>query len=803
MLMKKLFFTVMMMIVGMTATAQDLTYEVNSYCGKSYEGYTLTIDTTAVKNAIGCSLADASAFAVQSDGKEDPAYGLGPSDGWRNADGDWMQWSSGPNFCVKADFSLDSNQIYYIGGYSGDSTPVTYTATYKLYNPEDNSKSMKIFIKLNYKEIPVVVLSEMKEITPRKNLSITQYPRNNTAATTYTFDFTDYDSFKKLGIDFTNADIADYIFVKQMDETTLMETDELVLQSGCWFQQLCDADGNELSECCFDNNDQDAYAMFQLFDFTFANDTLSFNARQNPNQLQPEDTYKVYLYVVNPTTKQYNRLMVNFNIEKNPIEEVTFKDMTQIGSQDFSCDQYPDNGYGYSSMNLDLEAIAEALGTTVDALEFRALANAENFSTESTANYGGEWFNESGYVCAWGASATMFIEPETTGDYSIWHIGQYPNAFEGGQSQTTPIFFVRAENNTYYRVNVTLNVITKPVTDLDECATVGTLAYEMQIIPSGEYQDDYMAKAIDVDINYVSSLLDTNTPNLYGEKYNAETERFEYSDEQQSMDGCEQGFWMDVCEYVVNKSSVGTWNSTIGNSYGIGWVSDGTFTFFQMPSQRAVGDTYTDNFYLVNLNTAKKIKVTITVSYVESRETVNIVGNSSIPVEAGDDDPLGTESEELLEEIYEKLGCDAAEFEMAGDIKAAKTNTTFVDKDNGFYDDTYMGFPFSKDGFVVDPNINPEDVAFYLGISDLGEIMAAVLDPNMLADGKTLTGRLAFDYGESRYILSVTLCADPTGIKTVVNGKQVGTSNIFNLAGQKVNSSYKGIVIENGKKVLK
>ena len=42
---------------------------------------------------------------------------------------------------------------------------------------------------------------------------------------------------------------------------------------------------------------------------------------------------------------------------------------------------------------------------------------------------------------------------------------------------------------------------------------------------------------------------------------------------------------------------------------------------------------------------------------------------------------------------------------------------------------------------------------------------------------------------------------DPTGIAPVVV-KEAGNSAIYNLAGQKVNASYKGIVIKDGKKYI-
>lgn len=43
---------------------------------------------------------------------------------------------------------------------------------------------------------------------------------------------------------------------------------------------------------------------------------------------------------------------------------------------------------------------------------------------------------------------------------------------------------------------------------------------------------------------------------------------------------------------------------------------------------------------------------------------------------------------------------------------------------------------------------------------------------------------------------------ETTGINLIENNSNVSNNAIYNLAGQKVDASYKGIVIKNGKKYL-
>ena len=84
-------------------------------------GYAAADGTTANVDAILAALGVESfdgvkIFAVGSDGSLDNAYGLGSTDGWRNADGDWAGWGDATSqFYVKADFSRATAQLYEIG----------------------------------------------------------------------------------------------------------------------------------------------------------------------------------------------------------------------------------------------------------------------------------------------------------------------------------------------------------------------------------------------------------------------------------------------------------------------------------------------------------------------------------------------------------------------------------------------------------------------------------------------------------------------------------------------------------------
>ena len=106
--------------------------------GSSYEGGKAEVDIASILTQLPAG--DLKIYAVQSDGTLDDSYGLGTTDGWRNAKGDWSSWGqSATAFCVKADFTMQNAEcegkyaIYYIGG-SHEGThltaPIDYTAKY-------------------------------------------------------------------------------------------------------------------------------------------------------------------------------------------------------------------------------------------------------------------------------------------------------------------------------------------------------------------------------------------------------------------------------------------------------------------------------------------------------------------------------------------------------------------------------------------------------------------------------------------------------------------------------------------------
>ncbi len=71
-------------------------------------------------------------------------------------------------------------------------------------------------------------------------------------------------------------------------------------------------------------------------------------------------------------------------------------------------------------------------------------------------------------------------------------------------------------------------------------------------------------------------------------------------------------------------------------------------------------------------------------------------------------------------------------------------------------------------------------------------------------NGKSYTVTAVFDGVSSEHTpqLVVIDVLDPTGIDGISADEAQDDATLYNIAGQKVNDSYKGIVIKNGKKVF-
>ena len=823
--MKKTITTMLTMAAMLFATSvhaqKEFVYEFKSICGEYYEAYTQTLDEEAIAAEIGCPLADASAFAVQSDGTLDPDYTLGPggssgTDGWRNADGDWESWGSDARICVKANFAPEPDSlgvkdphIYWIGGMAGQTgTPATFKATYRIENPSDNTKYCFVIVKLTYEELPKYNLSELN-IVKKFDVVAEQYPRSNTAAETYTIQVGDLASL--IGYDaekFSSVWYKYLVYVSQLDEND-MKSDVLTnlnYSSTAWMNALIDEDTGDEIEECVQGTSGDLTKFHVHFSSTgYDGDSLKVQVGQS-GTLKVNNTNFAKLYIVGEEKKAVE-IDVRIKIIPKEIEDLPWAQKTCVGSETITLKRDIDAGYGTTTVSIDIDSIVGLFkdGTVAADLTFTALDAEGNPTTgyttgegQSGAAAGGFWMDMESHPMAWNTSAKSYFVNNFN---SYIQIGHMPGVFEGGEKTTGSLFY--ALDNEYYELKMDIQIgdvvdTTKVILGPADCEIVATRYYTYHIVPGSAYQDygknaagetDYhlMDKPIDADIEFIEAQLGTTTPTFYGEVIDtlgAATYSKKYS--------CDPnpGFWMEPAKNVENKSSVSTWKS--GDTYGICYAS-GVFQFFQYPSSQDVGAKFTDNFYLVNQDAGKQIKFVITVVYVEEiqpeAETVATY-TLTLPARDADDKENGTYTEYSLDAMFEALGCTADEF--------AENGTWMAIDDDGLLTSNYdelEGFGFDKDAQVTTTD---EDLVAMVGYAvDEGGFFSWIIDDSNL--DKSFTFTIYAYYDNKRVQFDITI-GDAAAINFVEVEK--ADSKMYDLTGRLVKNATRGIYIKDGKKFL-
>ena len=805
--MKKIFTLVMMVLVAASAMAQqEMNFSFTSICGRYYEAYQVSLDSAAVVEAIGCTAAEASAFVVLPDDTEQTDL-LGGTDGWRNAEGAFQSWGSDAYYYVQADFASDP-QIYGIGGYPGNTdTPATYTAKYRLKNGEN---TLDINISLTYKEAPKPLLSELTKVTPACKMTIEQYPRTNTKATDYFLPLKSgatSTGVLKLGIDWNENNIADYIFAKQ--NIGDMESDTLLLQNDYYYEPIIDAAGNETTTLGAYGSEASATSRIQITDFYTSGDTLYFSIAQVSGACAENETFDIPLYVVDDVNMKYAPINLTFKCIPNPVPEKPYEEMTCVGEETISFTRDISLGYTVTNYEFDAEAIAALMGegVTTGDLSYKALESDNSTLTDSyTTSATGFWMDMESHPISWNTSVKSYFVDMQDGYFEIGHM---PSVFDGGEKTSGVLLLTFGDK--YYRFNMDIQIGEEADPDdktPDESEVVASLSLDYQIVPNSEdYQDEHMSSdegMVDLDITWISQVLETETPTLYGwiEKTDEETESTYLAYSKAYSCDPQPGFWMiePEGEYKFNTATVGTWGTNA--SYGICY-SEGVFQFFQYPGQRAVGDVYDSDFFLQNPKNGKMIKVHFTVNYVESYKSLDVAGEVAVPVSNKECENATAEID--YAEIAAALGYDDDEDlfdenDPSDYLMAGKSSTIYVSMDDESYDADHMGFGFDEYGYVTS---DPDAIKVYAGFME-GEIWYTVLED--FAEGTEYTAHLAFEHNDLVYKINVVFCDDPSGIESApqtVRSEELGVRSVtFNLAGQKVDGSYKGIVIKNGKKSL-
>ena len=553
-----------------------------------------------------------------------------------------------------------------------------------------------------------------------------------------------------------------------------------------------------------------AGATFYVHDLKLAEGKFSFTYGQYPGTMEAGAEDYVDFYICNGT--KVVKLTLKANVEAAAVIDPTA--LVKVGEVNLDIEQEPaQSGYPTKTYTFDLAQILELL--ECEASEIDKVSCPKNES--DLMDYPGVddgWFDANGYACAW-ANGTFFLQPTGahTGDAFLADgkliIGQKGGAEALAAIQTEEdklevplkLYFQKGQN--YVQLNINLTVKLAKKADDYEWKEVGKGTYLQQFVVSKAampYEEKWT-----LDTELIANKIGTTDFTVYADKYVAGEVEGEGKLEVKKDWNCTPapGFWYGIKEYAevegTNVVDASGWTAAGDNAFGY-TLADGVITFYIFA--RPAGETYKANIYFVNEETGSYYRYLFTAQYVESVIPSNVVGEYEDTQEYTDE-PITLD----MKAVYDMLEIEDGDLELLW----ASGASTFIDNisfqgmldGDGYVFDTDSGDDLPDDGITA--TYDEVDNTITIELNDENRYTEAEsTDQNII--------RLAFDYttgdGDQAvtkrviYTLTIVSHYTATGINSV-KAEKATAKKAYNLAGQQVDKGYKGIVIENGRKVLR
>lgn len=709
---------------------------------------------------------------------------------WMSADGKAVEWNTTDcKFCVLPVPSVAANRLRFTFWQMPDVAQVgdKYHCEIAInYNDKQLTFDINVTV-IEKKNLELETELSKLNILGTIETTTTQEPRNNYNSDQVTMDISQ--AIEALGLDakVLSENLSDYLYMAvintESDSKDANLSNKWTANSGFWTGLYFDENvGEETGELINGYGSSNWKVYIEAFHFDPETGILTANVGQNPNSVGTDVKWWIPMYLINKSDAYI--LRVNFNTkEAEPDEDaLDFDKQTKVGEQNYTIDIWSNNNYRSWTVTLDIDSIVALIGEDKSNIALRAESAEGEISTNTTANNGGYWLDENGFVIAYGTGAFTAVEPSS--DLSTLYIMQYPNTAEVGQTRTLRLYIVG--KRAHYQLNITINVVEQQGFDLSEYELVADENYEYQIVPSdGDWTNDDMNNGIQLGVDRLKELLGDGSYKFLGEKELSEGKTL-ITDEY-TLDPS-PAFWM-TGDYVHSYTGQ--------DSYGIRYsASGGKLHFYKVPNHNQVGEHYQSNFWLANPTTKKYMHFLIYVEYVNEIVNYENVGNASVVLPLYSDEGDYVETSVDMADVYAALGCEADEFRENAVWKIKNQDGMFTT--DGYEDEMY-GFWFDKDG---NPTTEEASKAYSLEF----------LDAESSDSGENCFRTFAFvegvyrpvacvEYNGKRYVFNIVICSDPTGISNVkANSNEDQT--IYDLTGRKVSRALRGIYIQNGKKYI-
>lgn len=807
--MKKYFTRLLAMVcflaAGVSANAQ-YSKVVEQYPRTSYATDAIEFNLEEIATALGTDTASVMR-KVESvapdffylDGAEDPAYNCSPNGYWLDKDAAKQTWGDNAFWYVTLDANAEANVLTLnVGQFPGHFEGGEETAVAHLALAIGDKKvTFDISLKILRVDVPeATTLYSKLDIVGRLSTEVHQWARSNTKADVDTVDFKGVAALLGTTPEILSLGMSKILYATKTNENSESDqfgfkTDSLTNVStadapGFWFGNPFDGYDEFVS---VGSNNGLFYA--DAFELDSETEALTFDIGQQggafPIEVEGMDPItsaqsKVYFIFGDKAVELTIKLVIDER------DRVPFAEMIEVGSEDVNLSQYPTSDYSYVSFSLDLDAIAALLECETADISLWAPDGNGDITDEASAANDGFWFHKDGYRYDWGSACGIFVENPTSGDYSKFNVGQYPNVFEGGETAVATLYFVCGDK--YYTVNVKLEIKEKEGPGI-EFESVAQRAVAIQIIPASNYGVE-MTYTVDAE-DY--ELIGTTTPTLYGRKNPGAGS--EWTDGYSDTYTCTPypGFWMSSDGYPrvwsISADDFSPWGIT---------YADDTFTFYQIPNHNKVGDVYTAVLYLVNEDTGKMISYNMTIKFVSTvTPQAEVVGRENIllPVEADGE----TYTTVDVSKAVEALGLESASQFISINSLSAQTEDGAMSEAMSAANGVFI---MENGAMDSDPDGNNSPVSIEFRDNGEKELVFVVTEwKGYWEENQSISTRIGFQYEGKIYIYNVTFVSQ--SVYTGIQEAKTGTSNsvLFDLSGRRVENARRGIFIQNGKKVVK
>lgn len=640
---------------------------------------------------------------------------------------------------------------------------------------------------------PATLIEKELNIVGEASVEVKQYPRSGTDASAVTMQIGD--AVAKLGLQSEQmlADVlGDILYATVFNDGAIeegggMKKDSVSNQStasapGFWLRAVEDINGEKDGECSAAKwNSGNNNFFIERFAFDAETGELTANLGQDGGVLKPNEKYYTNLYLIY-ADKAY-RLHYDLIIEERE-QGNGLEGMNKVGEVSYEFEQIPTSGYEAISFSVDVEAVAAALGCEVGSFSLQGLDDSDNWAS-STANNGGFWMNDAGRVVSHSSGAgAMYIEPPTSNDYSVLHIGQYPNHFAVDDVWEGELYFVNGDN--YYTLKAKMKIVPEEIPDQSKFKVVATRNAIMQLVAVNAYEAEQTTYIITPD--EMKEFIGTSSPVMYAEAKDEDKEAtgqdyvaFNYKGYHCTPD---PGVWLNQDGKAAGWANT----SPVGICYDL---SSGEFTLYQYPNANSIGDVYKANLYFVNTESENEwpmLQVKFTITFVSEIATFEEVGSQDVvlPVSMLKDCVIDFD----LAPAAEALGVTVDEL-------SAESNRYLKGLAGGVYSEgvnieTGLGFDANGDcNSQGDYFFYFEDGKMYTGTS------------TDIPEDFSLPVQFAFNIDNKIYVYYANFVSEAvyTGIKNVGNEAKAD-NRIFDISGRQVTKPTRGLYIQNGKKVV-